>query len=403
MTFRWLHTALAVGLALGTAVPAAAQDRAQRANLTRPTAGYTYYNRPGATITDHDAAIRACAARAAGLNQMADNVITPGLLAYGLAAAQDGSRFQANIENCMVVGGWRVIRLPEGVGRRLFRMRREALSPQLATVVGVETPALGEVARVFDNEAARGDTVWGAMPAYYGEDSLSLKAVDLTNLPAPSPALAPLHPDRQVPVSGPPVPVIELTPENIAALPPETALVIIKVVGTGRTNGEGLGIGRVGFRELPPVVRSVESDPVEGFYAAVKWTLFKGSDRENREALIAIPVVPGAYRIESRMNTMEYCLGAPATEVGPGDVVFLGTFDIAGPAMGPDLSLAPAEAFLANDPARRARLRPAEWRNGNSAPCGLVYFYALEIPGAPFEPGYTGGSAAVPETPTVAE
>lgn len=404
MTSRWMRTALAVGLALGATAPAAgAQDRPERVNLTRPTDGHTYYNRPGATIADHDAAVRACAARAAGLNQMADNVIMPGLLAQGLAAAQDGSRFQANIENCMVVGGWRVIRLPEGVGRRLFRMRREELSPQLATVVGVETPELGEVVRVFGNEAARGDTVWGAMPAYYGEDSLSLKAVDLTNLPAATPALPPLHPERLTPPPGPAVPVIELTPGTVAALPPETALVIIKVVGTGRTNGEGLGIGRVGFRELPPVVRRVESDPVEGFYAGVKWTLFKGSDRERREALIAMPVVPGEYRLESRMNTMEYCLGAPVTEVKAGDVVFLGTFDIAGPAMGPDLSLAPAEAFLANDPARRARLRPAEWRNGNVSPCGLVYFYALEIPGAPFEPGYAGGSAAAPEAPPAAE
>lgn len=395
MNARWTGAALALGLALGGLVPeASAQNRPARVDLTRPSDGYTYYNRAGATIEDHDAAVRACAARAAGLNQMVDNVIMPGLVAQGLAAAQDGARFQANIENCMVVGGWRVVRLPDGIGQRLFRMKPEDLSPQLATVVGVQTPELGQIIRVFGNEAARGDTIWGAMPAYYGEDSLSLRSVDLENLPAAEPALVPLHPDRQTPRPGPAIPVIQLTADNVADLPPETALVIIRVVGTGRTNGEGLGIGRVGFRALPPVERRVESDPVEGFYAGVRWTLFRGSDRERRESLIAIPVVPGAYRIESRMNTMEYCLGAPVTEVKAGEVVFLGTFDIAGPVMGPDLSLAPAEAFLVNDPARRARLRPAAWRNGNQSPCGLVYFYALEIPGAPFEPGYVGGSAA---------
>jgi hypothetical protein len=404
MKSQLIVAGLAAGLALGLAGPSAeAQQRRERANLTRPTEGFTYYNRPGATIADHDAAVRACAARAMGLNQMADNVLMPGLAAQGLAAAQDGSRLQANIENCMVVDGWRVVRLPDGIGQRLFRMKREELSPQLATVVGVKTPEIGQIVRVFDNEAARGDTVWGAMPAYYGEDSISLKAVDMANLPDALPALAPLHPDRQTAQSGPVVPIIELTPANVASVPQETAMVIIRVVGTGRTNGEGLGIGRVGFRSEPPVIRRVATDPVEGFYAGVNWTLFKGSDRERRESLIAIPVVPGEYRIESRMNTMEYCLGAPVTEVKAGEVVFLGTFDIAGPVMGPDMSLTPAETFLANDPARRSRLRPAQWRNGNVAACGLVYFYALEIPGAPYEPGYTGGRSPRTVSPVAAE
>ena len=394
MKSKHIGAAFAAGLMLGLASQATAQTRPERVNLTRPTTGQTYYNRPGATIVDHDNAVKSCAARASGLSQAQDNVLMAGVLPLGLAIAQDNARFQANVENCMVVSGWRVVRLPRGVGQRLFRMKRELLSTQLATVVGVETPELGEIVRVFANEAARGDTIWGAMPGYYGEDSLSLKAVDLSDLSAHAPTLPPPHPDRLLRQPAP-VPVITLTPENVASLPPETALVIIRVIGTGRTNGEGLGIGRAGFQQLPPVVRRVETDPVEGFYAGVKWSLIKGSDRERREALIAMPVVPGRYRIESRMNTMEYCLGAPVTDVRAGEVVSLGAFDIAGATLGPDLSLEPAEAFLANDPARRSRLRAAEWRNGYQAPCGMVYFYALEIPGAPYEPGYVGGTAAL--------
>lgn len=381
--------ALLTAASWGNAV--AATERNAPANLTRATSGFTYFNRPGADIAAHDAEVRMCVSRSRALPQATDNPMNAGLVPGLIAGGQDDARLKANVENCMVVGGWRVVRLGDREGRPLSRLARQALSEQLASWVGADE-VHGEIARTFGNEATRGDTVWGTMPGG-GGTILSLKAVDLTTLPAPVPALEPAHPDRLDPPPGPAVPVIQLTPENVASLPADTALVIIKVVGTGRTNGEGLGIGRAGFRQLPPSVRQRETDPVEGFYAAVKWTLFKGSDRERREALIAIPVVPGDYRIESRMNTMEYCLGAPVTEVRPGDVVFLGTFDIAGPVLGPDLSLDPAQAFLANDPDRLARLRPAQWRNGHTAPCGLVYFYALEIPGAPFEAGYTGGSA----------
>lgn len=390
MSLKWVSLGVVAAM-MAFAEPAATQSR-ERANLTRPSQGYTYYNRPGSTIEEHNAEVRACAARAAGLSQFADNPLQGGLLPMGLAIAQDNSRGQANIENCMIVNGWRVIRLPDGLGQRLFRMRREELSTQLATVVGVETPDIGRVTRIFNNEAARGDTIWGAIPDYYGEDSLSLKAVDLTNLPLATPSLPPLHPGRSHAPSGPAVPVITLTPENIANLPEGTALAIVRVVGTGRTNGEGLGFGLVDARTRPPLLRQIETDPVEGFHAAVRWTLFKGSAREVREKLIAVPIVPGDYRVESRMSTMDYCLGAPVTTVREGDVVFFGAFDIAGQAMGPDMDLEPARTFLANDPNRLARLRPAEWRNGHVSACSLVYFYALEFPGAPFEPGYSGGS-----------
>lgn len=367
-----------------------AQSRPERANLTRAASGLHYFNRPGADIGTHDEAVRMCVSRSLALAQFADNPMMPGVVPALIAGAQDDARLKANVENCMVVSGWRVVRLDQREGRTLKELQRAALAERLAPWVGLDQPH-GTIVRTFTNEAARGDTVWGAMPGGGGV-SLSLKAVDLASLPVPSPALPPLHPDRSQPPSGPPVPVIELTPENVVDLPEGTALAIIRVVGTGRTNGEGLGFGRVDFRSRPPVPRQTETDPVEGFYASVRWSLFKGSDREVREKLMAIPIVPGDYRVESRMNTMEYCLGAPVTTIREGDVVFFGTFDIAGHAMGPSMDLEPARTFLANDPNRLARLRPAEWRNGHVSACTLVYFYALEFPGAPFEPGYSGGS-----------
>ncbi len=367
-----------------------AQERSDRANLTRSTSGFTYFNRPGANIIAHDEAVRMCVSRSNALSQFTDNQVFKGLVPDLIADAQDDARLKANLENCMVVAGWRVIRLPPQEGRALGGIGKSALAERLAPWVGLDQPH-GTIARTFSNEAARGDTVWGAMPGG-GGTILSLKATDLSNLPLPSPPPAQVHPERhRLPVS-PPIPVAQLTPDNIASLPAGTALAIIKVVGTGRTNGEGLGIGRVDARSTPPLMRTVATDPVENLYAAVKWTLFKGSDREVRETLLAVPIIPSDYRVESRMNTMEYCLGAPVTTIREGDVVFLGAFDIAGQTLGPDLDLEPARTFLANDPARLARLRPAEWRNGHTFACSLVYFYALEFPATPFEPEYEGGS-----------
>lgn len=375
-----------------------AQTRSEPANLTRSTAGFTYFNRPDATIAAHDDAVRMCASRSNALPQFTDGQVFQGLVPDLIAGFQDDARLKANLENCMVVAGWRVVRLPSQEGPTLSRLKQPALSERLSAWIGLDQPH-GTIVRTFANEAARGDTVWGAMPSG-GGTILSLKAVDLSSLPPPLPAPAPFHPDRRTLPQSASVPVAQLTPDSVASLPANTTLAIIKIVGTGRTNGEGLGIGLVDARSTPPLVRTAATDPVESFYAGVKWTLFKGSDREVRETLMAVPITPGDYRIESRMNTMEYCLGAPVTTIREGDVVFLGAFDIAGQAMGPDLNLEPARNFLANDPARLARLRPAEWRNGHAFACSLTYFYALELPTAPFEREYTGGSnAAASVTP----
>jgi hypothetical protein len=390
MFSRCKTAALAVGLMSCLATSAEAQQRSERANLTRPTSGHTYFNRPGATIADHDADVRLCAAHAAGLTRAQDNVVIGGLLPALMAGAQDDSRTQANVENCMVVKGWRVVRLPRNLGATLNRMRREALSEQLATVVGVETPASGEIVRTFTNEGARGDTVWGAMPGYGGSFVLSLDAVDLTNLP---------ELPRAVPaigaVAGPPVGARILTPAMIADLPAESAIVITRAVGTGQSNGEGFSFLRIPEDGETPFIRTVETDPTHAFMSVLPWTLFKGSARERRETVTAFAVVPGRYRLTAKMNTMDYCHGSPVLEIRAGDVIFAGTFDLSG-NVGPDLSLEPAREFLAADPTRLARLQPAEWHNGSTATCGYVYNYAIEFPGMPFVEGYEGGSARQP-------
>lgn len=386
MSSRWISLGVVAGLTLCATEPATAQSR-ERINLSRPTEGYLYFNRPGATIAQHDADVRTCAALVAG---PVNHGITGQPLPTPTMRAREDSRFQVNVENCMVVKGWRVVSLPEGVGRALYSMEPETLSTQLATVVGVETPDTGRVVRTFGNEALRGDTIWGSLPAAGGHTRfISLRAVSLEDLPA-------LPPRAEVGApASPPVPPFNLTQENIARIPQGTAIVITRAVGNGQTNGEGFSFLRIREDGETPFIRTNEADPLHAFMAVLPWTLFKGSARELRETVAAYAVVPGRYRLTAKMNTLEFCHGSPVLEVRAGDVVFAGTFDMAGDAA-PDMSLDPARAFLAHDPDRLARLRPAEWRNGSIADCRYVYAYALEFPGAPFVEGYADGSLAQP-------
>lgn len=96
-----------------------AQTRSERANLTRSTTGFTYFNRPGATIAAHDDAVRMCVSRSNALPQFTDGQVFQGLVPDLIAGFQDDARLKANLENCMVVAGWRVVRLPSQEGPTL--------------------------------------------------------------------------------------------------------------------------------------------------------------------------------------------------------------------------------------------------------------------------------------------
>ena len=89
--------------------------------------------------------------------------------------------------------------------------------------------------------------------------------------------------------------------------------------------------------------------------------------------------------------TLNLCLGSPSFEVKAGEVVYAGAYDLDAAELGPDLDLAPAKAWLG---AQGRPLRAASYVNGSLGPCGDNSIYALEIKGAPFEPGYAWGSRA---------
>ena len=89
-------------------------------------------------------------------------------------------------------------------------------------------------------------------------------------------------------------------------------------------------------------------------------------------------------------------------EVAPGEVVYAGTFDLGSEAMGPDLSLEPAVAFLQPWPDGAQRLRAAVYTNGVTGPCAGNYLYELDIPGAPYDPAFPWRSESRQATPTPA-
>ena len=94
---------------------ASAQSPPERVMISEPVQGFAYYNRPGATLEQHDAEFRDCLAatnvrpnNSAPTPSIATQLIWGGVIqAIGTSA----------IENCMIARGWRVFQLPEAEGR----------------------------------------------------------------------------------------------------------------------------------------------------------------------------------------------------------------------------------------------------------------------------------------------
>ena len=136
---------------------------------------------------------------------------------------------------------------------------------------------------------------------------------------------------------------------------------------------------------------------VEPSADGARFTFGIGVSRQGRWAAAEVPA--GRWRI-NQTRVVNHCLGSPSFEVAAGEVVYVGTFDMSGDDMGPDLDLAPAISAIRGPAAER--LRAAVYRNGSTDTCRVPFVrYPLEIEGAPFDPGYQRGSvaAAGPRTP----
>lgn len=143
-------TRLLCGLfaAAGLAMPLAAAD------IDRDHG--SFYNRPGATAAD----LAADAARCKAIAEGADSQVTAvGVLAGGIGGIlggliAGGRLKRTNIENCLLIRGWRLYALTKAEAPAWKALPPAAREAELATLVGAETPARGGLRRVWRNDYA---------------------------------------------------------------------------------------------------------------------------------------------------------------------------------------------------------------------------------------------------------
>jgi hypothetical protein len=390
MFFRGTMLALALGAAFPPLICSAA------VKLEAPTPGYTYFNRIGANWDAQRADITSCAAEALHVQAGAESthvtqpfpveqalaeLITPLLNAPFRHAA-----FSAAIENCMVVKGWRVLRVPDQEGAALAALPSADLASRLESWIGSATPH-GDVVRIWQNDAAHGSTDrYQQMPSETRNGSLSILAlgnssVDTSN-GAPFSTKVAHH-------------YHAIAPADFAGTSPDSAIIIVELRGINLHGGTVMRFNRVS-----PAGETANSDADTLIIVEVPLIINR---REGNWRAYAVP--PGTWRVASMgvLPVLNFCLGSPAFEAHAGEVVFAGAFDLSAENLGPDLSLDGVRSWLGASPASE-HVRAANYTNGWTGPCGDNGIYALEIDGAPYRDGYSWGgaltsTAAQPATP----
>jgi hypothetical protein len=397
----------AVTAVMALAVPAMshAADVIGMGNMTK---GYTYYNLPGSTAADHTDAVTACAAEAykvrgvdAELRDGPTYVYTNDYSASGLVASGVGgiigniiveqmiegwSRgvYAAAFENCMVVRGWRVVRLSQSEGESLSLAPLSDMAARLAPWTGADQPH-GEIVRTWKNDAVAASTRYFYIrPAHNNDGLLSLTVVTGKSLATVTLA-DPQRPtviqlDAKWPTKG-------LMPDQIATTLPEAGIIVVRLASASRNDGLRLTLVRMGTdSNVKPSANDHAPD-------TVTVGEIKGAGKGGTFAAFAAP--PGRWRIAAigGLADIGFCMGAPSFPVAAGEVVYAGTFNMAAADIGPDLTLEAPKAWLAGKPAAET-IRPAVYTNGSQAACSYNGIYALEFKGVPNDPDYHWGSVA---------
>lgn len=385
---RRTAVALAVVAAwAGLATAALAQDDAVP-NPADATAGYTYFNKPGADLAAHNRDVRACALVAGRLRSPSEEWATQPLAQsrYYYPDPAERNYAASGFETCMVVRGWRVVALPEAEGKALTALAPDALAAQLSPWIGAAEPH-GQVVRVWSDEALRASVRFAGMTARHKRSQLSLKvgAPDLMKLPSSPKPAAPS------PWTNPRWPIKPLTAADLATLRPDAGVILVQVRNPGFHGGIGLIFNREGADpESSP--SAVDHGPDRLRVGVAILFAHSGGD------MFAYAVPPGRWRIYGLGlgPVLNLCLGSPSFEVKAGETVYAGAFDLSAEALGPDMDLAPARKWLGGD---SRPLRAAAYVNGSQGPCDDSGVDALEFKGAPYEPDYAWGGAQAAAPP----
>ena len=275
-----------------------------------------------------------------------------------IAGSANDQGSSANIENCMVVKGWRVIRLPDAEGLAFSHLDHGVQSDKLKDWIGMDPPH-GQVARIWNNDISNTAGFELKRAGYFGNTSLSLLMISDQKIPRYVP---PNNPRPHLTLGG-------LSEKQLGATSKDAAIVVIGLKDISYSHGYALFFER-------EKDESQQSEPSDILFGGTKNTYFVYS------------IKPGKWRmlgLGSGLTSLSLCLGSPEFELRAGQVIFMGTFDVYGPDIGPDMSLEPAKSFLGKWPDLQRRLSAAQWNNGSHAPCenelNMQNIYALEFKG----------------------
>ena len=351
------------------------------ASLNQAADGFTYFSRPGADMAAHEAALKQCLAYAASTRLVGSFALGESLI----DDAQKDHMFAANLENCMVVKGWKVVRIPDEEAAVLAQLAPPELAHRLAAKIGMDLPS-GEIVREWANDAQlRATNRTGHAHILGGGTSLSLKLLpkEVVRKVAPEKTKSPkarllMRPMRL---------------EELGGVQANNATIIFEIRNAGMAHG--VSFARLGAEPGSATWADDGGTNIIGL-------LNQGGTFQTPEGarLLAFSVPPGRWQmvgLSGVYSSLVFCLGAPAFDAKAGDVVFAGQFDFAGEQFGPDLNLQDAQALLSAQPALAAKLRPARYVNGTRSECNKGQnIYAFEVNGAPYVEGYAWGGALKP-------
>jgi hypothetical protein len=358
---------LTLASCLGLASSVAAQG-----DITQSTSGYTYFYKAGANWDDHVDDVQQCSMAADRMTPLILSAYSSG--AHGVLGSALESGFHsmhkrrtmaANIENCMVVRQWAVVRLDPVIGAEIMALPNATKAERLRDMVGADRAA-GEIVRRFSNEAADNRTRMFSDPGDLDKPSLSVEAVRSVPL-APTKAVPADVPDRVV---KPKRPVQSTKLEQVTRIPDGYAVVLIGLADPQRK------ANNLRFLRAPNPDGSADSLPDE-FVAAIGGAIWN----RPKEKLEAFVVPSGRWRLTHRsdgIETVSFCLGAPAFEVAAGEIVYIGRYDVSGSgAFGPHAGWSPSPADITKFPRLGEGWRSAEVVGHDETVCWGSFLYAL--------------------------
>ena len=300
-----------------------------------------------------------------------------GLLNAAVGMAKNQAHAVTDVENCMVVGGWRIVRLDDAQGAELARLDPQALEQRLEAWIGQDTPP-GAVARVFDNDAARPGTVMTGQGDAFGQwtlRSLSLRA--FSTEPLATTPMPPLYYSRNVMSKWVSKPL-----KRAAVAPPagDQALVAISITGPAARCSDCFVFQRMGDSATTP---ASEADGLPDLFEWDNPLYLKPTIVSPGRKTYVFAIPAGRWRLQSRAG-VELCLGAPWFEAKGGETLYLGAFDLTAPLMRPDLAPDEVRRELADAAPVAAALKPVAWREGATWACHAFYpVYALRWSAGP--------------------